>query len=142
MPYVAPSINDISDGDVINIYGTDGLLLTWNSLDDITVTLNDVNYEKGTYITLSGDYTFYVYDGRESATVSFSIINIDEGRTVGDVDGDGIVTVSDSLMALRISASLDEPSDETAAYAADINADGGINVTDALIILRLVCGIQ
>ena len=53
----------------------------------------------------------------------------------GDVDGDGAVTVSDALKALRIAAGLD-------AYAAeaDADSDGVVSASDALQILRCAMG--
>lgn len=46
---------------------------------------------------------------------------------LGDVDGDGAITVSDALKALRIAAGID-------AYAADadVDSDGSVTVADAL----------
>ena len=54
----------------------------------------------------------------------------------GDPDGDGVTTVSDALIALRIAAKL---APETANDIAimDIDGDGHISVSDALSILRV-----
>ena len=54
----------------------------------------------------------------------------------GDPDGDGEVTVSDALSALRVAAKLAEPTDDLLA-ACDIDGDGEITVSDALAILRV-----
>ncbi|MBR5769338.1 MAG: dockerin type I repeat-containing protein, partial [Clostridia bacterium] len=58
-----------------------------------------------------------------------------EIRVRGDVDGDGDVTVSDALAALRIAAKLREPN-PSELYAGDADGDGGVTVADALAILR------
>ncbi len=54
---------------------------------------------------------------------------------LGDVDGDGAITVSDALKALRIAAGID-------AYAADtdVDSDGSVTVADALQIMRCAMG--
>ena len=54
----------------------------------------------------------------------------------GDMDGDGSITVSDALAALRIAAKLAEETDE-AVSIGDIDGDGSITVSDALAILRV-----
>ena len=59
--------------------------------------------------------------------------------TAGDVDGDGIVTVSDALLLLRMAAELiPEPSE---LGAADLNGDGKVSVADALCALRTAIGL-
>ena len=56
--------------------------------------------------------------------------------TKGDPDGDGEITVSDALSALRVAAKLAEPT-ETLLAACDSDGDGVITVSDALAILRV-----
>ena len=56
--------------------------------------------------------------------------------TLGDFDGDGEVTVSDALAALRIAAKLSE-ADDAALVTGDLDFDGRITVEDALMILRI-----
>ena len=58
----------------------------------------------------------------------------------GDVDGDGEVTVSDALMALRCAMGVLTP-DEAQTAAADVNGDGTVGVDDALIIMRRALGL-
>ena len=58
---------------------------------------------------------------------------------IGDLDGDGDVTSADALMALRISAGLQE-SNENLLAVADIDGDGSITSADALGILRSSAG--
>ena len=54
----------------------------------------------------------------------------------GDLDGDGEITVSDALAALRIAAKLAEETDD-AIRIGDADGDGEITVSDALAILRV-----
>ena len=54
----------------------------------------------------------------------------------GDSDGDGRITVSDALAALRIAAKLVEPTADDFAVL-DIDGDGKIAVNDALAVLRV-----
>ena len=54
----------------------------------------------------------------------------------GDMDGDGEITVSDALRALRIAAKLVEATDED-MQIGDVDCDGEITVSDALKILRV-----
>ena len=58
----------------------------------------------------------------------------------GDLDGDEQITSSDALIALRISAGLEEETDELKA-AADADGDGSVDSSDALAILRFSAGI-
>ena len=54
----------------------------------------------------------------------------------GDPDGDGEITVSDALIALRVAAKLAEATPELIA-CCDTDGDGVIAVNDALAILRV-----
>ena len=54
----------------------------------------------------------------------------------GDFDGDGEITVSDALIALRIAAKLAEETEDAIAIG-DTDGDGEITVADALAILRV-----
>ncbi|MBO4583548.1 MAG: S8 family serine peptidase [Clostridia bacterium] len=59
-----------------------------------------------------------------------------EDVILGDLDGDGEITVSDALAALRIAAKL-APETPEALAAGDVDGDGTITVGDALQILRV-----
>ena len=60
---------------------------------------------------------------------------------LGDPDGDGAVTVSDALLALRTAAGLASLTDAQ-AYRADFDGDGVITVADALSALRCAVGLR
>lgn len=55
--------------------------------------------------------------------------------TLGDVDGSGIIDVSDALMALKASAEV-ITLNETESLAADVDKNGMVDVSDALMILK------
>lgn len=65
---------------------------------------------------------------------TLTVICYDE--TVGDVDGDGEVTVADALSVLRVAAKLAPQTISTGA-SYDFNSDGEVTVADALAILRI-----
>ena len=54
----------------------------------------------------------------------------------GDYDNDGVITVADALIALRIAAKL-APETSELITIGDYDSDGRITVADALIILRI-----
>lgn len=62
------------------------------------------------------------------------------GAVHGDADGDGAVSVSDALMALRHAMGI-LTLGESAASACDIDQDGSVTVADALSILRFSMGL-
>ncbi len=59
---------------------------------------------------------------------------------IGDVNGDGRITVSDARLALRAGAQLIELND-IELYAADVNGDGKVSAKDARSILRYVANL-
>ena len=58
-----------------------------------------------------------------------------EARLLGDVDGDGTITTSDSAELLKASAELSTLSAEAEA-SADVNGDGAADTSDAALILQ------
>lgn len=98
------------------------------------------------------DIVMAVYEGSyaqsyaEENGVPYEII--DEGKPIdenneelaGDMDGDGEITVSDALRALRIAAGLDvavATKGTRSAILGDVDGDGAVTVSDALAILRI-----
>ena len=72
----------------------------------------------------------------------YETLSAEEGPVAvhGDADGDGAVSVTDALLALRHSMGL-MTLGESAASACDIDHDGNVTVTDALLILRFSMGL-
>ncbi|MBQ2191046.1 MAG: hypothetical protein II409_01395 [Clostridia bacterium] len=98
-----------------------------------------------------GEYTFvwnfnkdpYVeesIDGIRLDNVAFSGEGGQPAEADGDLDGDGEVTISDALMAMRIAMGLLDGTDEYAAHG-DIDGDGEITISDALVIMRTAMGL-
>ena len=89
------------------------------------ILLVDSKEEKGARI---GRYEKYE---KFAVNLYLPILYID-----GDVDFDGVHTVSDALMLLRIAAKTAYEQDHTLT-AGDLDGDGEISVSDALAVLRL-----
>lgn len=70
-----------------------------------------------------------------NAAVKDLTLEVADARLLGDVDGDGKITTSDTAAVLRVSAEFTEFSEEEAA-SADVNGDGVVNTTDAAFILQ------
>ena len=85
-----------------------------------------------------GEYTlsYSAQDSDGNVTAQTFEITVVTNRPRGDIDGDGEITVSDALHALRIAARLAESTPEIVAIA-DSDGDGTITVSDALAILRV-----
>ena len=74
------------------------------------------------------------------AAVNEAASALEEYVLRGDLDGDGEITVSDALAALRIAAKLADETPEAIAIG-DTDGDGHITVSDALAILRAAVGL-
>ena len=105
------------------------------SWDIGTATLNGEPVESGIEVTEVGRYTLIVTNGTEVVTIDFAIVDEPAGKK-GDFDGDGKITVSDALAALRIAAKMVEETADDIAIG-DIDKDNKITVSDSLAILRV-----
>ena len=82
-----------------------------------------------------------VYDNADAvqseinAAVKSLTLKIAAARLLGDVNGDGTVTTSDSVSVLAASAELTSL-DADAAASADVNGDGVVDTLDAALILQ------
>ncbi|MDR1629687.1 MAG: leucine-rich repeat protein [Oscillospiraceae bacterium] len=63
-------------------------------------------------------------------------------RTMGDYDGDGVITASDARSYLRVGAKLIDKVDYAVLEAGDIDGDGKVTAADARTILRLSARIE
>ena len=84
-------------------------------------------------------FGYYSTPGERTVTVAYCGKYYSFGAIIlmqGDADGDGVITVGDALIALRIAAKLVSPTDEKIAVC-DTDGDGEITVADALAILRV-----
>lgn len=93
--------------------------------------------------------TYYVYlvgDGKEfSKENPAASFTYEAGYTLGDVDGDGIVTATDALFALQMAVGLSQPdgSEWSAVQrlAAEVDGEIPVTATDASLILQAAVGL-
>lgn len=102
------------------------------------------NVNGNTVVDMNADL---VYDTLVFTTNHFSVYVIVEDKTalnVGDVDGDGIVSIDDVTYIQKFLAKYDtapiDTDDEEQFRVADANGDGIINITDATTIQRYLAG--
>ena len=117
-----------------NVYG-DGLLFT-------------VTYQVATTAPGTGEYPLDVKIAKMQTEYDLGNlidlkVNVNAGLLVigilGDINGDGKVTVEDALMILQMHVKL-IPWTTRALLLGDVNFDGVIDTTDAALILRMVVG--
>lgn len=70
-----------------------------------------------------------------NAAVQTLTLKVADARLIGDVDGDGAVTTSDSAKLLKASAEMTSL-DADGEASADVNGDGVANTSDAVLILQ------
>jgi hypothetical protein len=107
------------------------------------VLANESAYVEGTVDGLAEELAAAkeVYDNDDAvqstvnAAVKSLTLKVADARLVGDVDGDGTVTTSDSVALLQYSAESRGLSVDEAA-AADVNGDDAIDTSDAALILQ------
>ena len=137
VPLAAPVVTGVEEGESYDLF--DGSVSAdWD--DGHVAYLNGDQYYAGRPITKPGEYTLKVVNGYDDFTTEVHFTVTDSTPVKGDIDGDGVASVSDALRALRIAAGLLE-CDEKSIYAADIDGDGEITVADALGILRASIGL-
>ena len=72
---------------------------------------------------------------------AFAISNTAAEKTIiGDVDGDGSVTVQDATMIQNVLANIQTPNNNYAA-TGDVDQDGEVTSADATLILRYKAGL-
>lgn len=90
--------------------------------------------------------TYYVYlvgaDKAFQASDPAASFTYEAGYTLGDVDGDGEITVVDALKALQMSVGIDYNWTATQRLAANVDKDDEITVVDALFILQRSVGLR
>lgn len=137
VPLAAPVISGVEEGETYDLFDGE-VSASWD--EGHVAYLNGEQYYAGHPITKAGEYTLEVINGYDEFTTEVHFTVTDTTPAKGDIDGDGIVTVSDALRALRLAAKLIE-CDEKSVYAADVDGDGEITVADALAILRASIGL-
>ena len=93
---------------------------------------------------VNGTYSIYIVgEGKNfNATKADASFTYEAGYTLGDVDGDGEITVVDALKALQMSVGIDYNWTATQRLAANVDKDDEITVVDALFILQRSVGLR
>ena len=81
----------------------------------------------------------YTYKGTADTPFLVAIQAAVDASSLGDVDGDGIITNKDALMLLQAANDLLNLTEEQ-FIRADINGDGELSAAEALRILQYVSG--
>lgn len=116
--------------------------LTYVELPKSVMSISATAFKK------SDGAVLYVYEGSYAAgfaeenELMYEIIpeQIEPQYKKGDPDGDGQITVSDALSALRVAARIVPETPELIA-TCDVDGDGTVTVSDALSILRVAARI-
>ena len=110
-----------------------GISWTWTDAPagDYTVTYGNVPG----YVTPSSEKQTLA----SGATITFNAVY--NPGIKGDVNNDRVVRADDAILALRIAAETDMPSDYQ-KWAADMNDDGAIRINDVILILNVAAGLS
>ncbi len=140
--------DNVAVTDVTLFYRTTGES-SWKSLP---MTANNSKYSvylSAADITLAGLEYYIVatdgvsesYAGGRNAEDPYTV-TVQQGTSagaLGDVDGDGVITLKDALLALRAVAQLGTLTDEQ-KIRADVNSNGAVDIGDVLRIMQYVNG--
>ena len=129
--FEAPVITGVEDGAVYDLTQGD-IVPAWTNAT--AAEMNFTEAVSGARVTEAGEYQLLVRSGGASSVIEFTVT--EPAGKKGDLDGDGEITVSDALRALRIAAKLAEAT-ESDLRLGDTDGDGAITVADALAILRV-----
>ena len=141
VPIGAPIVHGVEDGATYDLYEAP-VSATWEN-GHIGYLNGEACYRHAD-VTEPGEYTLEVINGYDEykTTVTFTVVDTTPPPyTIGDVDDDGEVTVTDALTALRIALGIVEP-EGYQAEAADVDKDGEVTVSDVLRILRVAAKID
>jgi hypothetical protein len=138
--------------------GTDGFV---SAVNDLGNALNISGFEangKGPSTNLHLITLHFIGEAQGSSTLSISVSDLTDSayatignpsggsatvsvsnQTLGDVNGDGSITIVDALMAAQYYVGL-APAGYNAA-AGDVNCDGTRNIVDALVIAQYYVGL-
>ena len=122
---------------------------SWNTLEMASSNDKYFAYLPADAVTLAGleyyiaatDGVSTTYAGGRDETRPY-VITVQQGADVdslGDLDGDGLITLKDALQMLRIAVSLDTPTAEQTARG-DIHGNGMIDIADVLRVMQYVNG--
>ena len=140
VPIGAPIVSGVENGATYDLYEAP-VSATWEN-GHIGYLNGEACYRHAD-VTEPGEYTLEVINGYDDykTTVTFTVVDTTPPPyTVGDVNDDGEIGVTDALAALRIALGLAEPTGYQ-NITADVDGDGDTTVSDALRILRRAAGV-
>lgn len=112
-----------------------------SSLESVTIPANVTKIASTAFNVRSDALTIYGYPDTaaenfaEKKGIPFIDLSDVPKPLLGDVNGDGVLSVADATLIQKYSANLNDFTDEQLAVA-DMNGDGAINVNDATAIQR------
>ena len=122
---------------------------SWNALDMASSNDKYFAYLPADVVTLAGlEYYIAATDGvsttyaggrDETRPYVITVQQSADADSLGDLDGDGLITLKDALQMLRISVGLDTPTAEQITRG-DINGNGEIDIADVLRVVQYVNG--
>lgn len=125
------------DGSVVNDYAAIGVNEWLDNKNGEKIFMPSP--KKGDSFVITGNKAYDLLDvyasNNDDIGGTLVIKAITTSNIIGDVDGDGVSSVSDSLSVLRYSVGLNQ-FDEEQSINADVNFDNELDVLDALQILR------
>lgn len=110
-----------------------------NSRYSAIVDASDITTAGLEYYIEAFDGVSYTYKGSESNPYSVVVKLAVDDSSLGDVDGDGVITNKDALMLLQAANDLLNLTEDQ-FMRADINKDGELSASEALRILQYVSG--
>ena len=112
-----------------------------NSKYSVYLSAADITLAGLEYYIVATDGVSESYAGGRNAEDPYTV-TVQQGTSagaLGDVDGDGVITLKDALLALRAVAQLGTLTDEQ-KIRADVNGNGAVDIGDVLRIMQYVNG--
>jgi len=101
--------------------------------------INQMSTEQAVYALAALE----AFDNTPYCVFDFSSVEFKSENLRGDADLDGVVSVSDARITLRIAIGLEKAEKGSVLYnLADMNADGYVTVSDARLVLRKAIGLS
>ena len=113
----------------------------YNSNDNITVAFDYALAD----VTVRLDLTNFDYTSKQGAKFTVTVVDkTPKGPMIGDVDGDGEITIKDATMIQKLALGIGYPEDlqevtELMAIA-DTNGDGYVTIVDATLVQKYNAG--
>ena len=111
----------------------DSLLLEGGAYWSRTANPEDVG---GAYQLAWDEWGWYIFGGRVNGQCVRPIYNVQAPSLLGDVNGDGVITVADVM--LLVNYLLNHPNNLFIIENADTNKDNIISVTDVMVLVKMI----